>query len=216
MAGIVDFILPLNYAPHVIQRLREAVGEQRLGWVEGEVSTRTLAEVIMAGFDQQPTTFATVTATQQVRGQVAFDYVDVPEEGPSEPGDDRALRKAVRNFMHDLVALKSHILSGEAAPLLEGRHQQRPDADLDREITGYAKQLRGALKGLSAIHVGRTIYCVLAPPSDVAQRVLRKQMLHMVHDYIPELMFVELVPLDQANEDEFQVEVYVQACLTHI
>ena len=111
------------------------------------------------------------------------------------------------------MALKGTLLSGQAAWLSEGRHQTLPDRDLSREIAGYVRQLRGAMTGIGTIYPGRTVYCVLAPPRDESQRTARKNMLNVVHQHIPELVFVELIPADRADEREFEVEIYVQACL---
>lgn len=52
LVPIVNHVLPLNYAPHAVQRLREHVSQGRLGFVVGVVTTRTAAELIMAGYDQ--------------------------------------------------------------------------------------------------------------------------------------------------------------------
>jgi hypothetical protein len=44
----------LNDAPHVVDHLFAETRDKRLALVEGEVATRTLAEIIMAGYDEQP------------------------------------------------------------------------------------------------------------------------------------------------------------------
>ena len=56
--AIIDHLLPLNYAPDLIHRLREQSADSPLvGLIENEVATQTLAEIIMAGYDRQPATF---------------------------------------------------------------------------------------------------------------------------------------------------------------
>ena len=79
IADIIDHLLPLNYAPGVIHRLYEQLAADQLGLVENEVATRTLAEIIMAGYDQKPAKFAAFTdGDPDVRGQTALDYCDGP------------------------------------------------------------------------------------------------------------------------------------------
>jgi hypothetical protein len=123
------------------------------------------------------------------------------------------MQRAVRNFLRDLVALKGIILSGQGASLSKGRYQSLSDADVARHIEGDVRQLRGALRAIGTIYPGRTVYCVLPPPKDASQRLMRKQVLNAVHRHVPELVFVELLPADQGDEREFEVDVYVQACL---
>ncbi len=102
IADIIDHLLPLNYAPGVIQRLYERLAADQLGLVENEVTTRTLAEIIMAGYDQQPARFAVYTdGNPDVRGQTALDYYDGPEVGPD-------MLPAVCNFLEDLSPCKTH------------------------------------------------------------------------------------------------------------
>jgi hypothetical protein len=214
IADIIDHLLPVNYAPHVIHRLREQMDGKRLALIENEVATQTLAEIIMAGYDQKPAKFVISKDEQaSVRGKVAISHPSGPEEGPGEPESELTLQRAVRNFLYDLVALKDTISREQNIALRKDRHQQPPDTDLPREIKGYAIKLRGALKGIGKSSQGRTVYCVMEPTKDPLQQESRKKVLSVVHQHVPQLMFVELIPTDQADEREFEVEECVQARL---
>jgi hypothetical protein len=216
VADIIDHLLPLNYAPGLVHRLRDQLADGRVGLVENEVATRTLAEIIMAGYDQQPARFATLTSGNAgVRGRTALDPEAGPEEGPSDPGSHTTgLLRAVRNFLGDLVALKDVTPVSPNVPPQRRGHDGHSDADLHREIAGYATRLRGVLQGMSRVHQGRTVYCVLMlPPEETPERRFRVQMLGAVRQHVPQLVFVELMPPDRAEALEFEVEYYIQARL---
>jgi hypothetical protein len=215
VADIIDHLLPLNYAPGLVHRLREQLADDRVGLGENEVATRTLAEIIMAGYDQQPAKFATLTSGNTgVRGRTALDPEAGPEEGPSDPGSHTTgLLRAVRNFLGDLVAAKDVTLGLPKGPLQRREHDGHSDANLQRDIKNYATRLRGALRGISRMHQGRTVYGILTlPPEETPERGFCKQVLGTVRQHVPQLVFVELIP-DQADEREFEVESYIQTRL---
>ncbi len=68
IASIVSHLLPLNYAPGAARQLSERMTKEQFGLLEDEVSTRTLAEIIMAGYDQKPAKFAGFTADNDLHG----------------------------------------------------------------------------------------------------------------------------------------------------
>jgi hypothetical protein len=203
IADVIDRLLPLNYAPDVIQRLQQQVGDDRLRLVEQQVSTRTLAEIIMAGYDQAPAKFVGVTEEiEDVPGQAAIDYTDGPEVGPTESGSETtALMRAVRDLLYDLLAR----LGGS----LLGASSSRSDTTLSRDIDGYAIQLQGVLRAHSNIRNRRTIYCVLKLPEETPKRGFRKEVLSEVSSKVPQLVFVELIA-SQEDSREFEVAHYIK------
>lgn len=194
-----------------IHRLREQLARDTVGLVENEVATRTLAEIIMAGCDQQATLFAKFRdGDSSVRGQTALDYSDGPEEGPSDSGAERSnvLREA-RNFLYDLLALKDKVL-GNWKPSAQRRTAS--DGGVEQEIEDYAVRLRGPLTAISRMNHGRTVYCVLRLPTEASQRDFHKEVLSEVRQRVPQMVFIELVP-DPTDEREFEIEAYIQARL---
>ena len=203
IADVIDRLLPLNYAPDVIQRLQQQVGDDRLRLVEQQVSTRTLAEIIMAGYDQAPAKFVEITEeTEDVTGQAAIDYTDGPEVGPAEPGSaTTALLRAVRDLLYDLLArLGGNLLSASSS---------HSDTTLSRDIDSYTIQLRGGLRAHRNIRNRRTIYCVLKLPEEAPKRELRKAILSEVGKKVPQLVFVELMSV-QTDDREFEVAYYIR------
>ena len=203
VADMIDYLLPLNYAPDVVQRLHQQVGDDQLRLVEQEVSTLTLAEIIMAGYDQKLARFVEVPeGIEDVPGLAAIDSVDGPEVGPAEPGSETtALMRATRDLLYDLLARL-----GEKPLSSSGDHS---DANLNRDIDGNASQLRGVLRAESNIRHRRTIYCVLKLPEEAPKREFRKEILSEVGKRAPQLVFVELMPV-HTDDREFEVARYIK------
>jgi hypothetical protein len=193
--------------------LQDQLAAKQLGLVENEVATRTLAEIIMAGYDQQPTKFALYTDRNlDVRGQSALDYYDGPEAGPS-------MLPAVCNFLCDLVALLDTLWGMPYRQQSRDTASAQSDAELRRMIDGYVIRLRGALTGASKIYRGRTVYCILKlPPEgtlerDFCKQVIaegRKRVIDKAPDLERQLLFVELLQTP-TDAREFEVEAYVKA-----
>jgi len=213
VADIIDHVLPLNYAPGVIHRLYEHIAADQFGLVDNEVATRTLAEIIMAGYDQKPAKFAAFAdGSTDIRGQTALDYCDEPEEGPghAESEGSRELR-AVCNLLYDLLALQDTLWGAPYHPLHRKTPSAQSEVELHRMIQDAAIRLRGALTGVSKSHRGRTVYCVLPlPPEGTPQRDFRKRVIGVVHHHVPLLIFVELMQTP-TDEREFEVGAYIKA-----
>lgn len=213
IAVIIDHLLPLNYAPGVIHRLHEQLAADQLGLIESAVATRTLAEIIMAGYDQQPAKFVACTdGNTDVRGETALDYPDGPEEGPGQAGAESiSVLREVRNLLYDLLDRRDTLLGGTSRTQPRTTASARSEAELQVEIQDYATRLRGALRFVSKRHRGRTVYCLLKLPSENnPQRDFRKRVLGEVRTHVPQLLFVEL--MERATEDrEFEVGEYYRA-----
>lgn len=210
ISNIVTYLLPFKYAPGVIHELTEQVKKGHLGLVEDTVSTRTLAEVIMAGYDGTPVKYARLSDKGELLGKTAIDYQEEPEGGPGDPQSPKiAVLRAARDLLLDLVALKDATFNASA-------QAQRPEANGNDEaivlhdLETYATQLRGAFKGLRTIHGGRTIYCVLQLPKGKYQREFRKEVLREVAGRVPQLLFVELAPNPAGLEREAEVQEYIK------
>lgn len=213
VADIIDHILPLNYAPSVMQRLQDQLASNQFGLVENEVATRALAEIIMAGYDRHPAKFVLSTDSNSgVRGKTALDYYDGPESGPS-------VLPAVCNFLCDLVALLDTLWDIPYRPRSRDTASAQSEVELQRMMDHYVVQLRGVLTGASEVYRGRTVYCVLQlPPGGTPERDFCKQVItegrRRIIDKAPELerqlIFVEL---SQTPTDirEFKIEAYVKA-----
>lgn len=204
MRSIIECLVPFNYAPEVIRDLAKQVTQTRFGLVTDAVSTRTLAEVIMAGYDGKPVEYASAADSNELRGKTALDYQEEPEEGPGDPHAPQiAALRSVRSLLLDFLALKGSISSRSDQTRRDGTNGN-DEADLEREIGEYATKLRGALRGISRINEGRTVYCVLRLPEKEHQRAFRIEVLKKVAHYVPELLFVELVPARPGREFELQ------------
>lgn len=209
IASIVSHLLPLNYAPGAARQLSERMTKEQFGLLEDEVSTRTLAEIIMAGYDQKPANFAGFTVDNDLRGHTALDHQDGPEEGPGDlQSSTIGVLRAARNLLLDLLALKDTTfgLPSQSQPL---RWSGGEEAELRRDIAACATRLRGALTALSTIKK-RIVYCVLKLPEQPQEREFRTQVLREVSRAVPQLIFVELAPPNAKREREFEVLEYMR------
>jgi hypothetical protein len=205
LADIIDRILPLNYVPDLVQSLYQ-LKEQQFGLVEGEASTWSLAEIIMAGHDQAPARFKMVEGALQ--GLTAKDYDEGPEVGPGEIGAEMTgVLPAVRDVLYHLLAR------------LDVTPQNTGNADVSRQIDDYVVRLKELLRAESniiRIRAGnnmnrpRTIYYVLKKmPEADKKREFLKVVLGEVYKRVPQLVFIELAPF-QKYEQETEVEQYLK------
>lgn len=209
--GIMDYLLALNYTPDVVRRLYAQVVYNRFGFVENAVATRTAAEIIMAGYDQQPANFVLIAGKEdRIQGLPALNVDAAPEQGLGDLDPDRGLLLAVRSDLLGLLREKDRVLGlptrvGQKSPV-----GPIEDEALKREIQTYATQLRGALMAFQqGVHRGRRMYCVLILPQEPKQREFRKRVLHRICEYIPELVFIELIETP-TDAREFTVDTYLQ------
>ena len=212
VAEIIDALLPLNYAPGVVQGLQDQLTSYQLGLIDNMVSTRTLAEIIMAGYDQQPARFVPLAdGHTDVRGRTAIDCSDAPEEGPGDVASERlGVLRAADTLLRDLLALKDTLLGMKARPLERTLAPAQHEAELERMIRGNAIRLGGALLGVSKSQNFRTVYGVLRlPPEGTPEREFRKRVIAVVREHIPSLIFVELMQTPTTMQ-EYEVETYVQ------
>jgi hypothetical protein len=200
IADIIDYLLPLNYVPDVIKRLHQQVDEDGLGLVENEVVTRTLAEIIMAGYEQKPAVFEVFAdSAGSVRGSTALSYDPGPEVGPGDLGvNTSGLQHAVRDLFCHLLAL------------LDVTPQHTSHANLTREIDDYAMRLQEILRAERTFNKNeRSLYYVLKLPREDPKRAFLKQVLNAVCKLVPQLFFVELAPF-QKHPGESEMDRYIQ------
>ncbi|MGE3536191.1 MAG: hypothetical protein AB7N91_01995 [Candidatus Tectimicrobiota bacterium] len=205
---IIDYVLPLNYAPGVIQHLQAQLAAHQLGLIDNAVATQTLAEIIMAGYDQQPARFVPLAeGSTEVRGKTALDYSDGPEEGPGQAG----VQPAVYSLLHELLGRHDTLLGLPARPVMRTQASPQQGAELERLIKDSAVRLSGALTSIRKMSGGRTVYCVLRlPPEGTPERDFRKQVLSEVRRHVQQLIFVELMPT-AIDAREFEVGTYIKA-----
>jgi hypothetical protein len=197
VADVIDYLLPLNYVPDIVQRLSAQVETAGFGLVENEVVTWTLAEIILAGFDRKPTLFK-VLSDGSVRGQAALDYDVGPVPGPGDmPGQTSGLRYAVRDVLLHLLAL------------LEATPQRQGGVDVESEIRDYAGRLRESLKAERTFNGERCTYFVMKLPEESHKRVFHKEVLAEVGTCVPQLFFVELAPY-QTRPGEAEMDHYIR------
>ncbi|MGE0681677.1 MAG: hypothetical protein AB7P69_12370, partial [Candidatus Binatia bacterium] len=210
VASIVDHVLPLNYAPHLIQRLREQISQGKLGIVAGEVATRTLAEVIMAGHDQRPALYIDLSKrkTPDIPGRTAIDFQEDPEAGP------HVLLRA-RNMVRDLAALFDGVLGLDGVQASQDPDGELADAELGKEIEVDAGRLQTAMKATRTIYNGRQLYCVLGSLENETHRSSRLRVLERIakEEALRGLLFVELGEKNKADKREQETRHYIVARL---
>ena len=194
VADIIDHLLPLNYAPDAIDYLRKQITEERFGLLEDEVTTRALAEIIMAGYDGEPAQFAAMSDDDDnVRGVAALDYQSGPEVGPSDLGAEMiSVMRGAKSLLYDLLSL------------LDATPQATPDisSDVTRVVEDYTARLQGVLRIRHTIlRRRRTIYCVLKLPDELDKRNFLKQVIRVVCNKVPQLVFVELAPFQRDQRE---------------
>lgn len=201
IANIIDYLLPLNYVPDVIKRLHQQVDEDGLGLVENEVVTWTLAEIIMAGYEQKPAVFEVFAdSAGSIRGSTALSYDPGPEVGPGDLGANTSglQQHAVRDLFRHLLAL------------LDVTPQHTSHANLNREIDDYAMRLQEILRAERTFNKNeRSLYYVLKMPQEEPKRAFLKQVLNAVCKLVPQLFFVELAPF-QKHPGESEMDCYIQ------
>jgi hypothetical protein len=196
IADIVNDLLPLNYFPSVVQRLRQSLNERHFSIVVDEkVSTWTLAEILAAAYDEKPAEFTILDGV--VRGRSAIAYAQGPEVGPGEIGDESSgLLPTVRDVLSYLIERL------DVAPRTAG-------TDVVRTIDSYVAQLQGVLTARRHKQRQRTLYYVLTPQEDAARREFLAKVLGHVREKLPQLLFVELAQYQQ-DPEESEIEDYIQ------
>lgn len=206
IADVIDLLLPFNYAPDVLGRLRTQLTHERFGLVEATAATLTLAEIIMAGYDRQPTRFTVMTHGQAgLRGVTALTPPWAPPEGPEDPDSEAmGVLRATRDFLYDLLGALEVVPT--RSPHLQG------EAELQQEIAKYARSLRARLQARRTAS-RRTMYCVVPLPKATPQRDFRTQILRAVaralHPEDTVLVFVEWMA-EPEDEKEEVVDEYLR------
>lgn len=210
--------LPLNYVPDVVQRLHDQIKAHQFALVENEVATWTLAEIIMAGYDQRPTSFKiimdgysnmTTNDSVEVRGQTAIDYEHGSEIGPDANREEgSSIEHAVKDVLYHLLAR------------LDRAPNTRRQLELSPQIADYALRLHELLKAKSNTQQQRTIYYVLELPNEVPgpkghKREFLIQVISEVCRLVPQLILVELAPF-QKHAGETELEWYVRCIQTDV
>lgn len=196
IADIVTELLPLNYFPHVVQRVRQSLSERHFSIIVDEkVSTWTLAEILAAAYEEKPAEFTILDGV--VRGRSAIAYAQGPEVGPGEIGDESSgLLPAVRDVFFYLIERL------DVAPRPAG-------ADVIRTIDSYVAQLQGVITARRHQQRQRTLYYVLTVQEDAARREFLAKVLGRVREKLPQLLFVELAQY-QLDPEESEIEDYMK------
>jgi hypothetical protein len=198
IADIIDDILPLNFAPNVIQQLRQQIDEDHFGLVENEVTTWTLAEIIMAGYDQKPTTFVVQQGRRDPRGKTSTPYNPGPEIGPdiAESGHIDNVSLAVRDVLYHLIDLI------DEAPQFESHINVKLQID---EMVGILTELLNADHNIQQRHL---YYVLRLPPQGSPKRAFQIEVIRHICQQIPLLMFVELAQI-RKHEGEREIARYI-------
>ena len=204
IADIVNLLLPLNYMPDVVASLRDQVGRSGCGLVEHEVTTWSLAEILMAGYEQKAAQFR-VVKTGPLRGEAAEDYGGGPEVGP---GNNSAVVNGARYAVRETLL---HLLA-----FLDAAPQRLGPLNVDEDIRDYASSLQQVLRVRQTMnrHKRRT-YFVLQLPDNPAERDFLKTVLDDVGREAPGLFFIELA-MRRKHEDEPSVDHFLLRMMQHL
>ena len=180
------------------------VAQSGCGLVEQEVTTWSLAEIIMAGYEQKAA-LLNVQKSGILRGKTAEDYGEGPPVGPGNhsaaiSGDRYAVRETL---LHLLTCL-------QATP------QRTGPLDVEKDIIEYARRLEQVLKARQTHnrHERRT-YFVLQLPDDKSDRDFLKTVLNDVGRNVPGLFFIELA-IHQQHQDEWAIDQHLRYIAQHI
>jgi hypothetical protein len=204
IADIVDLLLPLNYISDVVETLRAQVVQGGCGLVEHEATTWSLAEIIMAGYEQKAMSLY-IQKTGLLRGKTAEDYGEGPPVGPGNhsaaiSGNRYAVRETL---LHLLTRL-------QAAP------QRMGPSDIEADISDYSERLKEVLIARQALNrYERCTYFVLQLPDDENDRDFLKTVLDDVGRKVPGLFFIELA-MRPKRQGETAVDQYLRHIVQHI
>ena len=209
---MMDHLLSFKYAPDIVRRLQAQVAYNQFGFVENAVATRTAAELIMAGYDQQPAKFVVLSdEDHSVLGHPALQPPAAPI--PSNLYSDIDLLLAVREDLLALLREKNRVL-GLRTRALQPRADNYDARGLEQEIRTYAMELHGSMNAFKRGELrGRRMYCLLTLPQEPEQRDFRKRVLQRICREVPDLVFVELMATPTNLRDykrDYEVETYVQ------
>ena len=204
IAEMVSLLLPFNYIREAVSALREQIAGGGFGLVEEEVSTRSLAEILMAGYEQKATQFH-VVRTGALRGEASEDYGQGPPVGP---GNNSAAVDGARYAVRETLV---HLLT-----VLEAAPQHTGASDVEKDIRDYARRLQDVLSVRQSLnrHERRT-YFVLQFPDDPYERGLLKMVLEEVSCEAPGLFFIELAQHPK-HDDETRVDHFLFQMMQHI
>lgn len=209
-ADIIDALLPLNYAPDVIEQLRAQITTNRFGLIEERVIAATLAEIIMAGYDQKHAIFEARSANGVGwRGPTALEYFQPPEDGwENIESESLNLLQAVHHFLYDLLQRLGRLPAQTKLP--------QNETDLHKAIDDYVGRLQSILRAKTKSY-RRTVYCVLQMPEDPQQREFHTRMLQDIGRRLSQeaaFVFVELASR-QHDTRESEVLEYVEDIQQH-
>jgi hypothetical protein len=198
IADIIDLLLPLKYIPDVVENLRTQMAQNGCCLVEQEVTTWSLAEIIMAGYEQKTALFR-VHNTGILRGKTAEDGEEGPPVGP---GNHSAAVSGSRYAVREMLV---HLLA-----CLGATPQRMGPPDVEQDITEYARRLEEVLKARQAYnrHKRRT-YFVLQLPDDKDGRDFLKEVLDDVGRNVPGLFFIELA-ISQKHQGEWEIDQHLR------
>ena len=179
----IDLLLPLNYAREKILRICELLQNGKVRFIEGEVGNKSVADVLMAGYDCAPIKLD----AKSEKGVTAIDMDGPPPEAGMKPHQWNVLA-----FLIELVARYETVF-----------HSSEP-SNHNNTIDALAKTLESWIKGYAKMKK-RTVYLMVNFPVDTLKREQALSTLTTISEIVPSLFFVEIVQrVDSTEQQIFQ------------
>ena len=167
--------------------------------VEGVVQHKTIADVMMSGYDVRP-----IDVDETGLGKAAMPTCQLPNSGG---GSDNVLRGACEFLQHLETQFSSRFLrnhrisSVNSTPTYDEATLKQLASHLDSFVTTQSK-IRD-----------RTIYAVVHFPVDPHERNFLRQVITMICQHVKHLVFVEV--MENPTPDN-SLEVSIRTCLFSI
>ena len=199
LAEVRDRLIPLTWGKDFATKMHAQIQTNGVKLVEGVVQHKTIADVMMSGYDVRP-----IDVDETGLGKAAMPTCQLPNSGG---GSDNVLRGACEFLQHLETQFSSRFLrnhrisSVNSTPTYDEATLKQLASHLDSFVTTQSK-IRD-----------RTIYAVVHFPVDPHERNFLRQVITMICQHVKHLVFVEV--MENPTPDN-SLEVTIRTCLFSI
>ncbi len=221
IAGLIKWLIPLNYDPGLLDRLRPGAGSGECLILES-ASTLAIAELIVAGLAKRSSVFVPSKSSPKLVGKLALRWERPPTFGPPKVTDrDRPLLLHACSVMRQLLAVVETPFGEWSAATPETEEQQKEAevrlakfSNVEIEFNHCVERLKASIASSEPYvkQYKRTYYCVLIFP-EPSRRTFACEVLKRIHREVRSLQFVEILPKDKQKGSDLY---YTKLMCDHI
>ena len=199
LAEVRDRLIPLTWGKDFAAKMHAQIQTNGVKLVEGVVQHKTIADVMMSGYDVRP-----IEIDKTGLGEAAIPTCQVPDSGG---GTDAICRSACDFLQHLAKQFSSRFLDNHQISSVN----PVPPSD-EATLKKLASTLQNFVNDQSEIRE-RTIYAVVHFPQDHSERIHLQQVIKRICQDVQNLVFVEV--LENPDPDN-RLEVKIRSRLFSI